>query len=227
VHRFIGRLLTALATGLMAAALLVGAGGDVGAQDSGSRREALARVIEKINDPDPLMRLANLEAIIARGDPTEVQLAIKATLAGADPDMRSVALRSYAATLRDLFLDARLPAEVEAKLAGADRSDTALLRTAKYVADWRRATSGRLQIRLDKLDLRSGRFTAYGMNRLAKPDERTRGEGQIVGSRMRMDVAFWAAGRCAIELSPTPALVLEGTAACDNVPRMNVSMPMY
>jgi hypothetical protein len=221
------RVRAAVVAGLTCAGLLASAGTDAMAQSSGQRREALARVIEKINDPDPLMRIANLEEILARGDSTETQLAIKVALSGTDPDMKSVALRGYAATLHDLYLDAKLPADVAARLENADRRDAESVRTGRALATWRQATSDRLHIRLEKLDAKSGKFVAYGMNRLAKTDDRTRGEGQIVGSRMRINVGFWGTSRCTIEVSPSSALALEGTAACDNLPRMNVSMPMF
>jgi hypothetical protein len=196
-------------------------------QDSARRREELARVIDKVNDPDPLMRIANLEEIIARGDATEVQLAVKTALASNDAELRGIALRGYAANLRDLYLDTRVPKELEAKLSEADPRDREALQIKQALATWQRTTSNRLHVRIDKIDMKSGRFVAYGMNRLDKPNEQMRGEGQIVGGRMRMDVGFWGAKRCTIELSPAPSLNLEGTAVCEDMPRMLVSMPMY
>ena len=193
----------------------------------GQRREELAQVIERVNDPDPLLRIAALEDVLARGNATEVQLAIKAALNGSDPDLRSVALRGYAAALRDLYLDSRLPEEVEAALAKANSKDREALAARRAVAEWRQATADRLHVRLDQVDMKTGRFVAYGMNRVNKMDERLAGEGHVVGTRMRMSIGVHGVRRCAIELAPTTALTLEGSATCDNMPRMLLSMPMY
>jgi hypothetical protein len=191
------------------------------------RREELAKVIDKINDPDPLMRIAALEEILARGNATEVQLAIKAAMNSNDPDLKSVALRGYLASQRDLYLDARLPKEVEAALEQADAKDREAIVTRRAVAEWRQGTGDRVHVRLEKMDLKTGRFVAYGMNRLDKTDERTRGDGHIVGTRVRMSVGIWGVRRCVIELVPTQTLTLDGSATCDNMPRMLLSTQMY
>jgi hypothetical protein len=220
-----GLLLRRMAV-LAAAAAFALAGGAAFPQE-GKRREELARVIDRINDPDPLMRIAALEEILARGNQTEVQLAIKAALNGSDPDLRSVALRGYIAGVRELYLDVSVPQDVEAALAEAPPKDQSAQQARRAIAEMRKATGGRLQVRLDKVDMKAGRFVTYGMNRLSQPDERVRGEGQVVGTQVRMGVGIYRFRRCAVELSPTPALTLEGSATCDNMPRLQLRTNMY
>jgi len=199
---------------------------DVRAQEA-KRREELGKVLDRINDPDPLLRIAVLEEVLARGNATEVQLAIKSALNGSDPDLKSLAMRGYAANLRDLYLDSSVPKEVQAALEQADDKDRGAAATRSAISEWRQATGDRLHVRLEKMDAKTGRFTAYGMNRLNKPDDRTAGDGHIVGTRLRMSIGILSLRRCVIELAPSSALMLEGSATCDNMPKMLLSMPMY
>jgi hypothetical protein len=209
----------------MACGVLVAAG-DAAAQQA-QRREALAKVVEGVNDPDPLMRIANLEDILARGNATETQLAIKAAMAGNDPELRSIALRGYMVSTRDLYLDSRPAPEVQRRVEDPDAKEQEIATMRSQIAQWRAVTGDRLHVRLDKLDARTGRFSAYGMNQLDKLDERVRGDGNIVGSRIRMSFAVWNLRRCTVDLAPTSALTLEGSATCDNMPRMLLTMPMF
>jgi len=199
---------------------------DARAQEAG-RREELSKVLDRINDPDPLMRIAVLEEVLARGNATEMQLAIKSALSGSDPDLKSLAMRGYAANLRDLYLDSAVAKEVQVVLEEADAKDRDAAAARRAISEWRQATGDRLHVRLEKVDAKTGRFTAYGMNRLNKTDERTAGDGHIVGTRMRMNIGILSLRRCVIELVPTNALMLEGSATCDSMPKMLLSMPMY
>jgi len=210
---------------LLAGVTLLGSP-DAGAQEA-KRREELSKVLDRINDPDPLLRIAVLEEVLARGNATEVQLAIKSALNGNDPDLKSLAMRGYAANLRDLYLDSALPEEVQAAIAQSNAKDRDAAAARRAISEWRQATGDRVHVRLEKMDAKTGRFTAYGMNRLSKPDERTAGEGHIVGTRMRMNIGILSLRRCVIELAPTNALMLQGSATCDNMPKMLLSMPMY
>ena len=191
------------------------------------RREALAKVIEGVTDPDPLVRLANLEDVIKRGNATEMQLAIKAAMASSDPDLRSVALRGYMAGVRELYLESKPAPDTAARLADPDDNGADIGPLRQNVATWATVTGGRLHVRVEKMDAATGRFSAYGMNRLEKIDDSVRGDGQVIGTRVRMSFAIYGLRRCTVELAPSSALVLEGAAACDNMPRMLLSMPMY
>lgn len=217
-----------LAAGALCALVL--SAGVAPAADVTERREALARVVEQINDPDPLMRIAHLEAIVARGNATEIQLAVKATFAGTDADLKAVALRGYLSRVNDLYLDTRPTRELEALLGRDDEKAREVVDARNRTAQWRQATGDRVQVRVSKLDVASGRFSAYGMNRSDKTDERLRGDGQVLGTRVRASFGMVIASRlkrCSIELAPTSALQFEGTVVCDDFPKMLVSAPMF
>ncbi|UHS59190.1 hypothetical protein [Agrobacterium vaccinii] len=90
--------------------------------DPTARYGELQGVVDAINDPDPLMRLAQLEEILTKGDATEVQLAIRTAFTVDDPNVRSLALRSHFASFRTFVVTAELPEEIKKVLAGTDKS---------------------------------------------------------------------------------------------------------
>lgn len=79
--------------------------------DATARYGELQAVIDAINDPDPLMRLAQVEEILKKGDATEVQLAIRTAFSLEDPNIRSLALRAHFAGFRTFVITAQLPDE--------------------------------------------------------------------------------------------------------------------
>ncbi len=89
--------------------------------DVTTRYGELQAVLDAINDPDPLMRLAQLEEILKKGDATEVQLAIRTAFQVADPNVRSLALRAHFASFRTFIVTAELPEAMQAVLDGKDQ----------------------------------------------------------------------------------------------------------
>ncbi|MBC7282745.1 hypothetical protein [Hoeflea sp.] len=89
--------------------------------DVTERYGELQSVIDAINDPDPLMRLAQLEEILENGNATDVQLAIRTAFTLDDPNVRSLALRAHFAGFRTFVVTAGLPESVKEVLAGSDK----------------------------------------------------------------------------------------------------------
>ncbi|WP_312367310.1 hypothetical protein [Ensifer sp.] len=89
--------------------------------DVTARYGELQAVLDAINDPDPLMRLAQLEEILKKGDATEVQLAIRTAFQVSDPNVRSLALRAHFASFRTFIITAELPEAMQAVLDGKDQ----------------------------------------------------------------------------------------------------------
>ncbi|MHA6687644.1 hypothetical protein [Mesorhizobium sp. A556] len=89
--------------------------------DVTARYGELQAVIDAINDPDPLMRLAQLEEILQKGNATEVQLAIRTAFEVDDPNVRSLALRAHFASFRTFIVSAELPGEVKNIVDGNDQ----------------------------------------------------------------------------------------------------------
>lgn len=98
--------------------------------DATARYGELQGVVDAINDPDPLMRLAQLEEILKKGDATEVQLAIRTAFSVEDPNVRSLALRSHFAGFRTFVVTAELPEEVKAVLDGSDKKAADAIRSS-------------------------------------------------------------------------------------------------
>jgi hypothetical protein len=101
------------------------------------RYTELQEVIEAVNDPDPLMRLALIEDIIAKGDATEVQLAIRAAFTIDDPNVRSLALRAHFASFRTLLITADWPEEIKKMVDAGNMDDV----ENKYVGNYRMMTN--------------------------------------------------------------------------------------
>jgi len=118
---------------ILAVASVLAIGSSQSLADVTARYGELQAVVDAINDPDPLMRLAQLEEILQKGNATEVQLAIRTAFSVQDPNIRSLALRSHFASFRTFVLTAELPEEVNKALAGNDKKVAENLRSGKLL----------------------------------------------------------------------------------------------
>lgn len=89
--------------------------------DATARYGELQAVIDAINDPDPVMRLAQLDEILKKGDATEVQLAIRTAFSVEDPNVRSLALRAHFAGFKTFVITAQLPEEWQKAIDSTDK----------------------------------------------------------------------------------------------------------
>jgi hypothetical protein len=78
-----------------------------------ARRDDLAKVKEMLSDRDPLMRLANLEAIINSGDALRIQVALRFAFQTDDADLHALAMRAYVASHKQIQLNIHLPDPVQ------------------------------------------------------------------------------------------------------------------
>ena len=192
------------------------------AKDAAQRRAALAAIPDRVNDPDPTMRLANMEDISSTGDVLAIQIAIKSALASKDPELHSLALRAYFKAQDHLQLELQLPADMQ-----QDR-----LRQQCRPCNFFDGVSGRLLYDIDAVDFSRGRFTVYSMNNLRKRQEGYEGNGQVSGATITFttNIQFGLGYQCAVQLRPTADLRLVGDAACTSATitgRFPVSMTMY
>jgi len=197
------------------------------AQTSAQRSAELRRVIDKITDPDPLQRVANLEEIVRGGDAVSIQIALKTAFASKDPELRSVALRSYLATVTNLQFEIRDPGEGSEPSKPGTAVQKPVSKPDQQIERLRAVLSRRFLLQIQEVDLKTGKFTVYAMNGLAKPRDDARSEGQVVGTRVRVLLNVYGAGQCAIEASPTSELSLEGTATCRGYPDVRISTEMF
>lgn len=114
-------ILRKFATTSLAAAMAIMCVSSLAHADATTRYGELQAVLDAINDPDPLMRLAQLEEILKKGDATEVQLAIRTAFQVDDPNVRSLALRAHFASFRTFVITAELPEKMQTILEGNDR----------------------------------------------------------------------------------------------------------
>lgn len=89
--------------------------------DATARYGELQAVIDAINDPDPVMRLAQLDEILKKGDATEVQLAIRTAFSVEDPNVRSLALRAHFAGFNTFVITASLPKKMQDAVDSGDK----------------------------------------------------------------------------------------------------------
>jgi hypothetical protein len=62
-----------------------------------------------LSDPDPNARLSYMEGIVASGDQTKVQAALRIAFHSDDPNMHSLGVRAYIAHFKELdclYIDA-------------------------------------------------------------------------------------------------------------------------
>ncbi len=192
-----------------------------GAQDAVERRDELASVEERINDPDPLMRLTNFEEIADSDDPLVVELAIRHAMAIDDEQLRSLAMRHYVATLDTVSFEWLLPPELDAEMKSADgdrkKEDAVRKSWSRFLSEYE-GVAGLLTIGFDELDPLKTSFKAYTLMRQRGPSEDYSGAGRFVGSKMIFRSPSRFANntyQCTYEIRPTDSLELAGIMRCE------------
>jgi hypothetical protein len=204
------------------------------AESAAERREALAQISEKLNDPDPFMRLAYMEEILGSGRAADTQIAVKMALSSADPELQSAGLRAYLASVRDLRLEISLPSEIQKELdeaAGNRKKERDVWRNHQMVMRYWNGLGRRLTLSVVDADYASGRFKVFTQNNLTEPSEKFSGAGSVVGSRVvvntNVSVRRPATDPCSVDLSVGEGLILRGEMSCSGAPPLQVSMEMY
>ena len=209
--------------GLGAVALLAGLSGPPSAHSQSSspsrtpqeRREQLAKVQEQLGDPDPLMRLAYMEDIMASGDGLRMQIAMRTAFASDDPDLRAIALRAYLASHKEFTFDVILPPDLQ-KLVDSATSGTRQELNKRYpflVTLTNYAYKIHLKVTDYKMEENVGGMVANA------------GEApfSITGDELSMMITLANIGPCYIDFSPTRKQALEGTIACGQWPKLGIT----
>lgn len=192
--------------------------GPVAAASPADRREELAKVQELINDPDPLMRLANFEALAEEGDAAKVQIAIQTALTGGDAMLRAAAMKAYLAGGRQIAAKFSLDPVIQQKLDKAmPEGEQAVHATTKNysgLGHFISITALSMSFQVLEFDSKSskGRFTTNWSNDGDKGASLQISGDRIVGSfGIRSTVN---AGACPFEMRPTRDLMLVGSFTC-------------
>ena len=194
------------------------------------RREELAKVKESLADPDPLARLASMEAVVASGDATASALAVRTAFASDDPQLRNLAMRTWVAGLKRLTVDILLPSDLQAKVDQAildPKRDDGLFTSNKWLSAW--ATKS-FQCSLGFTDIDLERNTGKVFS---GTDEHGATIFTITGTQVFLTVTMYFATMrplsCVFRLSPSTSMTLQGTVSCDfgfPSPKLSVSAPM-
>ncbi len=175
------------------------------AADVQDRYAELQAVPEAINDPDPLMRLALLEAIVAEGDATKVQLALRTAFTVDDPNVRALALRAHLATYRTMVIQAEIPDGSE----GGRNS----------ISGFINALGQTFVVSISGDDITGTEFPIQTINSFSgRNPEQFSGSGNVRGSTITLRGVFWSGNNsrtCSFELHKYDGFVVSGEGSCD------------
>ncbi|MCA2406624.1 hypothetical protein GYN07_27150 (plasmid) [Rhizobium leguminosarum bv. viciae 248] len=201
----------AVSTAVMAAWMSTGAHADVTA-----RYGELQAVIDAVNDPDPLMRLAQLEEILQKGNATEVQLAIRTAFSVDDPNVRSLALRAHFAGFRTFIVSAALPDNIKKAVEGSDKKaaeDAMRGDLMRYFS----SAGYHFSFRSEYPESSALEFKVNLLNNKPVAEEPS-GSGNIRGGLITIVTALKIVGTdysCSFEFTEYEAFTLKGFGACN------------
>jgi len=202
-------------------------------QSAAQRRDELARVQERVNDPDPLMRIANFEEIAAEGDAAKLQIAIKVALTGNDRSLRGIAFKAFLAGVRrfqaELAIDPAIQKRYDAAVAEGHRAVRELNAQYRSLDRLISNTAMRADFRVSEMDMRSGRGKAR-VNWYFRGDRDF--DFQVNGDRLIATVGIDSTSpgqSCPMELMPTNDLRIAGQLRCQDTGfgTVKISAPMY
>ena len=219
---------------ILAAAMLLSAWQSAMAQNHrkeasspAARRDELAKVQELLGDPDPLMRLSNMEAIVNSGDGLRIQIALRTALSGDDPALRGLATRAYIATTQQVDFDIKLPPAIQKQYDAAEGDQSKLAPILRNV-EVREASAAGFHFRLVFKDYTisqsSGTVAAEGAD----------AKFTVSGERFftHIPTRFGGLGTiCDVEFRPSRDLLLDGTLWCASFgtasPKLIISAAMF
>jgi hypothetical protein len=184
-----------------------------------ARRDEIAKVQEMLADPDPLMRLTNMEAIVNSGDPLKLQIALRTALSGDDKELRGLALRAYLASRKEITFEVIVPPEVQAAFNAA-QSDTRASQTfnQKYPFHaYLTREASRFQLGFPDYAFAQDRGTVNSGGRNSS--------FTITGDRLTTMLWLHNWGSCYVDFTPTRRQAFEGTLACGPWPKLKITAP--
>jgi hypothetical protein len=201
--------------------------------DPEARRDELARVKEALADRDPLMRLANLEAIISSGDALKTQVALRLAFQGDDADLHALAMRGYIASRKEVIFDIQLPAAVQRQYEEAQADPDRLQGfwkvpgDAHYYVRQVAEQAFRVHYVFSKYDVSS---TTGVIADSTQPNGSS--SFFISGDRLAASVRSSPFGSCNVDFRPFGS-VFKGFLACDFsgyghiAPKLEISAPIF
>jgi hypothetical protein len=182
-----------------------------------ARRDEISKVQEMLADPDPLMRLTNMEAIVKSGDSLKLQVALRTALTSDDRELRSLALRAYIASRKEIIFEVVLPPEVEAAY-NASQSDP----RARQAFNQRYPYYAYLIGAASRFQLGFPDYT-FAQDRGIVSSAGRNGSFTITGDRLNTMLWLHNWGQCYIDFAPTRTQAFEGTLACERWPKLSIT----
>jgi hypothetical protein len=196
------------------------------------RHDQLARVQEMLTDPDPLMRQANLEAIVKTGDQAQIRIALKIAFASDDKELRALAMRAYLAAAKQIVFEIKLPAQLQKAYDNVKYNPEELAAlTGKpgygFIASLQ-AWHMMYDISIESFDMNAnqGRFAQT-------TNKERRGTFTVVGDMVQGQGEYSVGEytrQCQVSFRPTREMTLSGTLACDfgsNAPPQTITAPLF
>lgn len=184
--------------------------------DATARYGELQAVIDAINDPDPVMRLAQLDEILKKGDATEVQLAIRTAFSVEDPNVRSLALRAHFAGFKTFVITAQLPEDWQKATESTDK-DMVEKVSNNYLVRLFRDLGYQFSFEAEYPSSDNLEFRVKMLNNSRVSDEYT-GSGNIRGGMITVATPFYFLSgekACSFEFTEYEGFTLKGFGSCN------------
>ncbi len=184
-----------------------------------ARRDEIAKVQEMLADPDPLMRQANMEAIVKSGDSLKLQTALRTAFSSDDRELSGLAMRGYLATRKAITFEVAMPQDVVAAQEAAGTDPKAMRAFSQRYPFYAFVTRAASRFELDFPDY------AFGQDRGTAYFTRQSGAFTVVGDRVMTNLPLHNWGQCYVDFAPTRRQTFEGTLACGNWPKLRITAP--
>ena len=195
------------------------------------RRAQLAEVQKKLTDPDPDMRQAYMEEIIASEDAAQIRIALRMAFTGDDQDLRATAMRGYLASAKEIVFDMKMPDAIQKQYDKAKMNPADLKELENAQGYYFINTYDGWHMTFDVL------LTSYQMKSNAgkfgiKLNSSPAGSFTVVGDTVKGDISYQQGAyqsNCQIQFKPTPDLKLVGTLNCNIqlTPPITITAPLF
>ena len=205
--------------GVVALSIFHPAFGQSADKDANAIAQALRDVDVKMTHPDPDMRLAFLETIVAEGNARKIERAIKLAVAGPDDGLRALGFRAYIASTGSIPFDILVTAQEKQAIDDNRVRRTPLARHLQAIS----AVGYTHNLQFEPAPINTVRG-------FVKADYNTKLEYSMRGSRLTFSGLTIVGERatCNWEIRPTKDLKVLATMACQGWERpMQLEASLY
>jgi len=166
-----------------------------------SIKDKLNALVDGLNDPDPIVRIATFEDTMKLDDATAKRIALRTALQSKDSDLRALALRG-ALVGRNLI----------AFTLSAENEKEPNEKSQQFLKNY----SNNIPIQIEKYDFKTGILTGFCMTNLSSPNKNFRVIGNISGDNLSFNSSCDNEYRnCTLIAKLTDAGHLKGKLYCN------------